>query len=448
MDLNLLEIKAKYKDKLLFDYPLKQFRQDKYSKEIQVLQADLSPFDRALQAIILNQYRRKIFESHYKNIKPVILFKSKTITESDNFYNEFHTKLKNLTSVSILKIANNIQNSDTTRKIFEYFKQHNITLENLASELKEDFCEAKSLVINSKNDSDDKQLIVNSLEDYQNEYRAIFAVDKLNEGWDVLNLFDIVRLEQTNYSTATNIKTTMAEAQLIGRGARYCPFQVNSEQDLYKRKYDNDLENDLRICEELYYHAAYNPKYIAELSAALVKTGIKSARENKVSLFNNDDRATRKSYQNKNIFLNQIQLANLNTRTELEQEIRETLVIKKFITGYRNESHLYDLKVGYCEENEVNILKINTFGVQILRKAINKMPFYRFDSLQKHFPNLTSIDEFLTDAKYFKNVKVQVEGTKNQVEKPSNNLKLEAAIAVLDEFSKLIAKNSLNYANL
>ena len=31
-----------------------------------------------------------------------------------------------------------------------------------------------------------------NLEDKNNEYRAIFAVDKLNEGWDVLNLFDIV----------------------------------------------------------------------------------------------------------------------------------------------------------------------------------------------------------------------------------------------------------------
>ncbi len=36
--------------------------------------------------------------------------------------------------------------------------------------------------------------------DKDNEFRAVFAVDMLNEGWDVLNLFDIVRLYDTRDS--------------------------------------------------------------------------------------------------------------------------------------------------------------------------------------------------------------------------------------------------------
>ncbi|MEO0071321.1 MAG: DEAD/DEAH box helicase family protein, partial [candidate division WOR-3 bacterium] len=55
-------IRQKYEDKIIFQYDLKQFRLDKYSKEIEVLQADLEPVDRALQAVILSQYRRKIAE--------------------------------------------------------------------------------------------------------------------------------------------------------------------------------------------------------------------------------------------------------------------------------------------------------------------------------------------------------------------------------------------------
>src|SRR5690606_28484446 len=108
-------------------------------------------------------------------------------------------------------------------------------------------------------------------------YRAVFAVDKLNEGWDVLNLFDIVRLYNTRDASNGKIgKTTMSEAQLIGRGARYCPFQMSDDQPLYARKYDSDLEHELRICEELYYHSAYNPKYIQELNTALQAIGIKA----------------------------------------------------------------------------------------------------------------------------------------------------------------------------
>jgi type III restriction enzyme len=32
----------------------------------------------------------------------------------------------------------------------------------------------------------------------------------------------------------------------------------------------------LRICEELYYHSAYNPRYIQELNTALEEIGIKA----------------------------------------------------------------------------------------------------------------------------------------------------------------------------
>src|SRR5438067_442729 len=79
----------KYAPRLIFDYPLKQFRIDGYSKEVKVLQTDAEPFYRALQAVLLSQYRRKIFEKNKKVIKPVILLKSKTINDSQKFQEEF-----------------------------------------------------------------------------------------------------------------------------------------------------------------------------------------------------------------------------------------------------------------------------------------------------------------------------------------------------------------------
>ena len=55
IDLGDKKVRQKYKDKIIYQYDLKQFRLDKYSKEIEVLQADLEPIDRALQAVILSQ---------------------------------------------------------------------------------------------------------------------------------------------------------------------------------------------------------------------------------------------------------------------------------------------------------------------------------------------------------------------------------------------------------
>ena len=63
-DISVPEIEKKYADKLIYDYPLKQFRKDGYSKEVKVLQADLTLFERALQGVLLSQYRRKIFEKN------------------------------------------------------------------------------------------------------------------------------------------------------------------------------------------------------------------------------------------------------------------------------------------------------------------------------------------------------------------------------------------------
>ena len=284
-------INEKYQDKLIFDYPLKQFRKDKYSKEVKVLQAELDQFPRALQAVILNQYRRKVFEKNGLHIKPVILFKSKTIAESQTFFAEFVSSVEKLKTSDIQAIQNS-NKGNVIEEAFTYFNDNGITVPNLIAELKEDFSENKCIVVDSKSDSEDKQLIVNSLEDINNEYRAVFAVDKLNEGWDVLNLFDIVRLYNTrdaDHKSGKVGKTTMSEAQLIGRGARYCPFKLTDDQELYQRKFDDDLTNPVRVCEELYYHSAYNPKYISELNKALEQIGIKDSRTRELPLFVKQD---------------------------------------------------------------------------------------------------------------------------------------------------------------
>ncbi len=92
-------IKAKYHDKILYDYSLRQFREDGYSKDVEVRQADLPPLERMFQAVILSQYRRKVAEAHGLHIKPVILMKSKTIAESKANEEAFHNYIAGLKEV-------------------------------------------------------------------------------------------------------------------------------------------------------------------------------------------------------------------------------------------------------------------------------------------------------------------------------------------------------------
>lgn len=440
-------IHEKYREKLIFDYPLKQFRKDKYSKEVKVLQAELDQFPRALQAVILNQYRRKIFEKNGLHIKPVILFKSKTIAESQAFFAEFVSSVEKLKASDIQAIQNS-NKDNVIEEAFSYFNDNGITIPNLIAELKEDFSENKCIVVDSKSDSEEKQLIVNSLEDKNNEYRAVFAVDKLNEGWDVLNLFDIVRLYNTrdaDHKSGKVGKTTMSEAQLIGRGARYCPFKISDKQELYQRKFDEDLKNPMRVCEELYYHSAYNPKYISELNKALERIGIKDSRTKELPLFVKEEFKKSDFFKKGIIYINK-QIANdRKDIEELSPAIRDKERKVKLSTGFTTITTAFENTTTQIPNGKPKVHHFKDFSLAIKRKALNKLKFYRFNNLQHYFPHLTSVNEFITSDKYLNSVKILFTGTEEQVNNPTPEMKLEASVKALDEIAKEIQSGSVEY---
>lgn len=437
-------LKAKYLPKLLFDYPLKEFRKDGYSKEVKVLQADLSPIDRALQAVLLSQYRRKIFEKNRLHIKPVIMFKSKTIKDSNAFFEEFVSCIKTLKPETLDAIRDR-SSDETILKVFAYLEKHNISLENLIIELKEDFSEEKLISVNSKEDSEAKQLAVNSLE--TNEYRAVFAVDKLNEGWDVLNLFDIVRLYDTRDSKGGKIgKTTMSEAQLIGRGARYCPFQTAGDEPLYGRKFDSDLDHEMRICEELYYHSAYNPKYIQELNTALQEIGMKAKETKERQVLLKDSFKKTALYKAGHVFLNERVKYLREEINGLESSIINRTHHVSLRTGYTKSVVAFEAQGndrGANKESKDYLLK--DFGTAIVRKALQRIEFYEFSTLKQYLPNLKSVTEFITSDSYLGKIKIEVTGLPEQVVNLSPDEKLDAVIQVLNEISGVIASDKIEF---
>lgn len=441
-DLDNENIREKYSDKLLFDYPLKQFRIDKYSKDVLIHQADLDPFPRALKAVLLNQYRRKIFEDYGLHIKPVILFKSKTIKESQHFFCEFVTGIKSL-DVGALQEIRTTNREKAYENIFAYFDARNISLENLILELQEDFSEDKCIAVDSKNDSEQKQMAINSLEDDDNEYRAVFAVDKLNEGWDVLNLFDIVRLYNTRDSDHKAGKigaTTMSEAQLIGRGARYCPFKISDEDSLYQRKYDENLEHPLRICEELYYHSSHNPKYISELNKALEEIGLKAPKTVQRTLKLKDSFKETDCYERGLIFINERVPQDRSDINALAHVIRNKIYKINFSTGFSSTSYIFEETDQKIFARRSATWSIKDFGDAVIRKALNKTPFFRFDNLQFYFPNLKSISEFMSSEKYLGNIRIEISGPEELVEKPPKEAQLKAVMHILLEISEALPK--------
>lgn len=437
-------VAKKYADKIIYQYTLKDFREDGFSKDVQLLQSDWTAKDRVLQAIILSQYRRKIAEKNKIQLKPIILFKSKQIKDSETFEQSFHVMIKNLKVSDIKKIASGKGNG-IMQQAFQFFISHKFTPSDLIKELQEDFSTEKCLIINSKDDSEQKQIKVNTLEDYNNEIRAIFTTNMLNEGWDVLNLFDIVRLYETRDSKSNKAgSTTIAEAQLIGRGARYYPFQLDEQQEKYKRKYDKDLDNELRILEEMHYHSLTDSRYIAELKQELVNIGIAPANRETKTFFVKENIKKTSFWNSGLIFLNKQEKRDYTSVKNLQDIIKNTLFQYQIKTGHSSESGIFDEGQDSIEADDVRkkTFKLNNFDRNILRKALDKIDFYKFNSLTYFFPRLKSIDEFITSANYSGLVDIELSAKNGKLDNLTNYDKYETALSVSKELAEKISANN------
>lgn len=449
VDLDHPAIYEKYQNRIIYEYSLKEFRQDGYSKEVKVLQADLDNIDRMLQAMILSQYRRKIAEKNKLHLKPVILFKSRTIKESEQNEELFHEKIKNLTVKDIRKIKSQAKGS-VLEKAFEYLEEENIAFENLVTELKEDFSEEKCMLLDSNNIDEEKQLKLNSLEDKNNEIKAIFAVNMLNEGWDVLNLFDIVRLYETRdgkwqrdgtYKPGT---TTLSEVQLIGRGARYFPFKLTEEDNKFKRKFDQEPENNMKIVEELYYHSSHKPKYIRELKTALRETGIMPPQEPKTIHLNVKENIKSTDFWKEGFIF-------INRRVEVDRskirDIDDIDVSKNFgpynlRTGFTQDRAIFEEEIKTEEDRTTKGFELKTFNEAILRKALSKLDFYKFDNLRKYFPKLNSMNEFIES---LKQRRVDIRSTNKRLNNLTPDDKLEVCLNILKQLELQIRASYTNY---
>ena len=417
VDLKNKDIENKYRDKIIFNYPLKNFRESLYTKEFQNISTDTNLWDRTLIALVLSEYRKYLFTDLKLNIKPVLMLKSSKIIDSQNFYKEFLEKIKFLKTEELEKIFNET-NIEILKKAFKYFIEKKKNLDFLLHSIKDSFQENNLIIVNGKEDlKRETQLLINSLEEINNPIRVVFAVDMLNEGWDVLNLFDIVRLYDTRQGSgqAGKIGTyTIKEAQLIGRGARYCPFKLNNEQEKYKRKYDDDLGNEYRILETMYFHSKNDSKYISELRKALVEIGMQDKEEKIIREYKIKENFKDTDFYKKGVIY-------FNEKIEKDRKdiiaVDERIKNKKYsysIQSSKGKSINLFIKDNENFKNEVwdtsNILetkKLSEIDYHILLGASECFTELKFNILKIKFPNLKSMKEFLTSSNYLGNIEIE-----------------------------------------
>ncbi|KAA8708957.1 DEAD/DEAH box helicase [Helicobacter canis] len=265
------KVLEKYRDKIVYEYALKQFYNDRYSKKIFLVKYESRELKELfLGACILSLFRQFVGRDSSVYVKPVILFKSGSIAKSKENEKDFYEFLEKLDFREIERFFARVDSSgeELLQKAKGYFEKafENYAIK-IAEHIKASFDKSYCINMNDETDLQANQKRVNTLESKDNALRVIFAVDRLNEGWDVLNLYDIVRLDNAK----DNNKTT-SNAQLIGRGARYYPFDYKEGYEVGKRKFDNE-QNALDVLEALSYHSFNESGYITALQKELENQG-------------------------------------------------------------------------------------------------------------------------------------------------------------------------------
>ena len=430
---NTDDVKAKYEDKIISKFELKDFVEAGCTKHIRLVRSNLELRERILQALLLNWYRYAVAAKHgIANFKPVILFRSKTIEESKADYQMFlelcktvkaedFTFAKNLSK--IISDENDPYNLDG--RIFEriaiYLKENNISFETVSQYIRENFKERNIIITNSKDGTKTKERttseqdrLLNSLEDSNNHIRAIFTVQRLTEGWDVLNLYDIVRLYEGRDMDFHNKKagsSTTSEVQLIGRGVRYYPFAFK-DKEKNRRKFDDDLQNELRVLEEFYFHSDEDHRYISELSAELKNRGlIQEKRTQKIFRVKEEKKDNLKGMY---LFVNE-QKENPDRRLKtLPEDFKNLAAFEaKVLTTLYSEVQSVDFSKKederYIADSGTLSTSVKTFSdipLHIRQKAFHRLntnpeSYFCFENLRKRF-SVESADDFFDFIKELK----------------------------------------------
>lgn len=405
IDLNKDALFNKYKDKIVYQYDLKRFMQDGYSKNVVLLRANEDDSRKMLHAILLSQYRKYVAKENEIELKPIILFKSNKIATSKGANVAFFDIVNELNVNQLEKIIQQglVIYQDRTsiwNKMFTYYKEQNFS--NVIRDLQWDFTEETTINANDSSFLSEKNaLLLNTLEESDNPIRTIFAVAKLNEGWDVLNLFDIVRISEGSPYTKT---TTDSEAQLIGRGARYYPFEYKGEKS-YIRRFDI-IPSDLKAIETLHYHTINENSYIKNLHKSLEAANIqvKEDQYNRLKAKVKPKIKNAEWFNNGKIYVNKVipttpddykSFKNYNVSLEYEVDYEkavEQLYGSSKETISSPKRHLQELKI----------------DERLLQKAIQRNKFFRFNKLKEYVPSISSMKEFIEDNNFLGSLSIRV----------------------------------------
>jgi type III restriction enzyme len=357
------------------------------------------------------------------DLKPIVLIKSVKISQSEEDREFFDSVISSLHPDDLKRLLelgkeNINREHEILKDMFAWLsdpKNGMVTtgdwdgLHKFVNEIRASFAHDNTLIYNSQ--KKEKADLLPLLDSPRNTIRAIFSVNALNEGWDVLSLYDII-----HFDISESKKVSLQDIQLIGRGARYFPYELpkeytpdeksnlslefslrNLEFDKYKRKFDNAPYERGRVLETFVYHFVKTGMFLENLQRDLLGEGIINEGVEKKTITLKQHFLESDTYTKGFLLVNQKQKRTKTTDEEIDTTFNRTI-----------KAGLYNLRARALSDYEQNQqiasqktkkIKVTEeyFSEPIIRKALvsAEANFFRFNNLIHHLPDLNSVDELI-----------------------------------------------------
>ncbi len=477
VDLANEAIHTKYTDKLVHRYDFLEFNKDGYSKDVKFLynqEVHTENQKRLLivNAVALSEYRRLLAERDMGiQISPIVLIKSVKIAQSEADREFFDTVISSLRPDD-LKHLHEI--SQTNNKTHEHEMLHDMFtwignaknglvtqgdwdgLKAFTASIRSSFAHDNTLIYNSQ--KKEKAELLPLLDSPRNTVRAIFSVNALNEGWDVLSLYDII-----HFDISESKKVSLQDIQLIGRGARYMPYELprsykrdeeesgmlslfagrNLEFDRYKRKFDNDPLDRGRALETFFYHFVKTGTFLENLQRDLLGEGIISEGVEKKTITMKQKFLDSDTYKKGFVLVNHTVKRTKTTDEEIDTTFNRPIIARAYNLRTAGLTDREQNQIIAGQKTDVIHITEEYFPLPIIRKALvsAEANFFRFNNLREHVKGIQTVDELiekylpLYDIKY-----TYEEGKSIHLLSPEEKLQLLVGV-ILPEVRKAIDIN-------
>ena len=429
VDLANEAIHSKYEDKLVNRYDFLEFNRDGYSKDVKFLyNQEVHTEDQKrlliVNAVALSEYRRLLAEREMGvSISPIVLIKSVKIAQSEEdrkFFDSVIGSLRpdDLSRLKELSRENKNREHEILADMFAWLAKPKgglvsqgdwDGLKAFTAEIRASFAPDNTLIYNSQ--KKEKAELLPLLDSPRNTIRAIFSVNALNEGWDVLGLYDIIHFDISEAK-----KVSLQDIQLIGRGARYNPYELprsykrdedstmltmfgsrGLEFDKYKRKFDNDPYDKGRVLETFVYHFVKTGTFLENLQRDLLGEGIISEGIEKKTITMKQEFLESDTYKKGFVLVNQTVKRTKTTDDEVDTTFNR--IIKAGLYNLRatglSDFEQNQIVAGY-KVDEICVTE-EYFPMPVIRKALvsAEANFFRFNNLREHIKGISTVNELI-----------------------------------------------------